>query len=103
MTKEEILIHNILGPMKGGVRTFACAIRITAHMLFEEHMAQDDILVTKHIYPEVAKAVNKSYLAAARQIERMGNLCWDRLDEEGCLLYIGRRLQGTRAPRAMLY
>ena len=88
MTKEEILIHNILGPIKGGVRTFACAIELTAHLLFEEHMAQDDILVTKHIYPEVAKMIDKSYLATARQLERMGNLCWDRLGEEGCRLYI---------------
>ena len=83
MTKEEILIHNILGPIKGGVRTFACAIELTAHLLFEEHMAQDDILVTKHIYPEVAKLIDKSYLATARQLERMGNLCWDRPGEAG--------------------
>ena len=103
MTKEEILIHNILGPIKGGVRTFACAIELTAHLLFEEHMAQDDILVTKHIYPEVAKMIDKSYLATARQLERMGNLCWDRLGEEGCRLYIGRQLKDIRAPRDMLF
>ena len=75
MTKEEILIRSILGPIRGGVRTFACAVEITSRLLFEEDMAQDDILVTKHVYPEVARKTEKSYMAVARQLERMGNLC----------------------------
>ena len=103
MTKEEALIRSILGPIKGGVRTFACAIEITSHLLFEENMAQDDILVTKHVYPEVARKTDKSYVAVARQLERMGNLCWDRLSKEERELYIGRQLQDIRAPRDMLF
>ena len=63
MTKEEILIRSILGPIRGGVRTFACAVEITSRLLFEEDMAQDDILVTKHVYPEVARKTEKSYMA----------------------------------------
>ena len=59
MTKEEILIRSILGPIRGGVRTFACAVEITSRLLFEEDMAQDDILVTKHVYPEVARKTEK--------------------------------------------
>ena len=47
--------------------------------------------------------IDKSYLATARQLERMGNLCWDRLGEEGCRLYIGRQLKDIRAPRDMLF
>ena len=82
MTKEEILIRSILGPIRGGVRTFACAVEITSRLLFEEDMAQDDILVTKHVYPEVARKTEKSYMAVARQLERMGNLCWDRLGKK---------------------
>ena len=103
MTKEEALIRRILGPIKGGVRTFACAVEITSHLLFEENMAQDDILVTKHVYPEVARKTDKSYVAVARQLERMGNLCWDRLSKEERKLYIGRQLQDIRAPRDMLF
>lgn len=103
MTKEEALIRRILGPIKGGVRTFACAVEITSHLLFEENMAQDDIQVTKHVYPEVARKTAKSYVAVARQLERMGNLCWDRLSKEEQELYIGRQLQDIRAPRDMLF
>lgn len=103
MTKEEIIIRNILGPIRGGIRTYACALEITSRLLFEENMAQDDILVTKHVYPEVARRTSKSYVAVARQLERLGNLCWDRLGTEGRALYIGRQLQDIRAPRDMLF
>ena len=98
MTKEEILIRSILGPIRGGVRTFACAVEITSRLLFEEDMAQDDILVTKHVYPEVARKTEKSYMAVARQLERMGNLCWDRLGKKERDLYIGKQLRDIRAP-----
>ena len=103
MTKEEILIRSILGPIRGGVRTFACAVEITSRLLFEEDMAQDDILVTKHVYPEVARKTEKSYMAVARQLERMGNLCWDRLGKKERDLYIGKQLRDIRAPRDMLF
>ena len=103
MTKEEILVRNIVGPFRGEITTYACAIEVLARLLFTEHVAQDDILVTKHVYPEVAKRTSKSYRAVARNIERMGNLCWDSLSEEGRQLYIGRRLTDIRAPRDMLF
>ena len=103
MTKEEILIRSILGPIRGGVRTFACAVEITSRLLFEEDMAQDDILVTKHVYPEVARKTEKSYMAVARQLERMGNLCWDRLGKKERDLYIGKQLRDIHAPRDMLF
>lgn len=103
MTKEETLIRSILGPVRGDVGTFACAVEITAHLLFRENMSQDDILVTKHVYPEVAKRTAKSYLSVARQLERMGNLCWENLGEKGRQTYIGRQLTDIRAPRDMLF
>ena len=83
MTKEEAVIRSILGPVRSEIRTFACAVGITVHLLFDERMSQDDIRVTKHVYPEVAKRTGKSYASVSRKLERMGNLCWDNLGEEG--------------------
>ncbi|HIY00298.1 MAG TPA: hypothetical protein IAA26_00380 [Candidatus Blautia faecipullorum] len=103
MTKEEALIRSILGPVRSEIRTFACAVRITDHLLFEKNMAQDDIRVTKHVYPEVARQTGKSYASVSRKLERMGNLCWDNLGEEGRRLYIGRQIRDIRAPRDMLF
>ena len=42
-------------------------------------------------------------MAVARQLERMGNLCWDRLGKKERDLYIGKQLRDIRAPRDMLF
>ena len=102
MTKEEALIRSIVGPARCEVRTFACAVNITRHLLFCENLAQDDILVTKHIYPEVAARTGKSCAAVSRQIERMENLCWEHLDAAGQRTYIGKQLRDIRARRDMM-
>ena len=98
MTKEEAVIRSILGPVRSEIRTFACAVGITVHLLFDERMSQDDIRVTKHVYPEVAKRTGKSYASVSRKLERMGNLCWDNLGEEGRRTYIGRQLRVSARP-----
>ena len=103
MTKQEALIRSIVGPARCEVRTFACAVNITRHLLFCENLAQDDILVTKHIYPEVAARTGKSCTAVSRQIERMENLCWEHLGSEGQLTYIGKQLKDIRSPSDMLF
>lgn len=103
MTKEEAIIRSILGPVGCETSTLACAVRIAVHLLFYENIPQDDIMVTKHIYPEVARRLGKSRTAVSRQIERMENLCWEQLGAEGQKLYIGRQIKDIRAPRDMLF
>lgn len=103
MTKEETLIRGILGPVGCDVRPLVCAVQITGRLLFEEHIPQDDIQVTKHIYPEVAKLTGKSLSAVSRQLVRLANLCWDQLGKEERLLLIGRQIKDIRAPRDMLF
>ena len=103
MTKEEALIRGIIGPTRCEIRVFARAVSVTSHLLFCEGVAQDDILVMSHIYAEVAHQLDRELSAVSRQIERIGNLCWEHLDAEGKQKYIGRQLKDIRAPRDMLF
>ena len=103
MTKEEAIIRSIIGPSCGEVRTLAHAVRIMARLLFSEHMSQDDVQVSTHIYPEVARLTGKTESAVSRQIERVENLCWEHLDAAGQRTYIGKQLRDIRAPRDMLF
>lgn len=103
MTKEEILIRSILGLCRKDVRTLAYAVGEAEELLFYRKIPMDDILVTKHIYPAVAERTGKSYKAVSRQIERLGNLCWDSLDEKQKMSYIGKPLKDIRAPRDMIF
>ncbi len=103
MTKEEILIREIIGPGRNEIRGFVCAIQEAKKLLFGERISREDIYVTRDIYPAVARQTNKKAKTAARQIERVGNLCWDSLDRNLKMKYIGRVLNDIRSPHDMIF
>ena len=103
MIKETALVHEILGPGRKGVQTLACAVCEAEKLLFEERRAVDDILVTKHIYPEVARRLGKDSRNVARQVERLANQCWDRMDGAQKRKYIGKELKDIRVPKDMVF
>ncbi|MCD7842969.1 MAG: hypothetical protein LUG56_10925, partial [Lachnospiraceae bacterium] len=80
-----------------------CAVQEAKKLLFGERVSREDIFVTRDIYPAVAKRTNKKVKTAARQIERVGNLCWDSLDKSQKLRYIGKALNDIRSPQDMIF
>lgn len=103
MTKEAALIREIFGPGRKGTQALASAVREAGKLLFEERIAMDDILVTKDIYPEVAKQLGKGSRNIARQVERLANQCWDGMDGKQKRKYIGKDLKDIRAPKDMIF
>lgn len=104
MTKTEALIYSILAPTRKGVPVLACAVDVTAHLLFVERRAMDDIQVTKDVYPMVAKRAQQKPDATSRQIERLANACWDEGDREYLdEVVIGRTLKDIRRPSDLLF
>ena len=82
MTKEKQLISSILGPVRGDTRPFVYAVWRAEQVMFYENISMDDILITKDIYPDVAKATKRSLRTAMQQVERMSNRCFDSMDSE---------------------
>lgn len=103
MRKEITLLYEILGLGRKGVLEMACAVRETKRMLFLEQIPVDDIHVTRDIYPKVAKELNKDSSSVARQIQRMGNECWNSMDVKMKKKYIGKELKDIRAPKDMIF
>lgn len=103
MTRARAVIQEIFGPGKKGIRPLVCAVCVAEKILFEERLAVDDILVTKDIYPKVARQLNKDSRSIARQVERLGNQCWDSMDREQKKKYIGKELRDIRAPKDMIF
>lgn len=93
MTKSELLIRSITGPVKMDIRLFAFSVEIAEHMLFTKKIPLEQLQVTVDIYPQAAKQFSKSLDAAERQIERLGNFCWDCMDAEQVQKYIGRKIR----------
>lgn len=104
MTKEEYLVKKIMGMGKAGrldSRIFAYAIGLARKMMFREKVPMEDILVTKSIYVEAGKRYGKSAKTAARQIERLGNRCWEVMTLEEREKYLGER-ERFPAPKEMI-
>lgn len=60
MTNTEAIIRTILGPIRRDTRPLACSVDCLSELLFVQKIPMDEIMVTKDIYPEVAKQLNKN-------------------------------------------
>lgn len=103
MTKHNYLIFQILGPSRRHTGVLACAVKAAEHLMFSRRIALDDIRITKDIYPLVAMYTGKSEQAVARQVERLANYCWEQMDYQQKLRYIGKDLKDIRAPRELVF
>lgn len=104
MSKSELLVRSILGPIRSDIRPLVYAIEIASDLLFVQKVSWDDIRVTKDIYPSVAKQLKRTSNSTARQIERLANLCWEvLLDDNLVLQYIGKSIKDIRAPSDMIF
>ena len=102
MTKTEDFVQSVLGGRRKGNMPFVLAIDLTAQLLFKEGFSTKDILVTKDVYPVVAKRLHMKHTAASRQILRVANRCWGKLSDEQKEAYIGRAHPFTEGPRELL-
>ena len=60
MSKSELLVRSILGPIRSDIRPLVCD-RNRLRPLFVQKVSWDDIRVTKDIYPSVAKAAEAHF------------------------------------------
>ena len=60
MSKSELLVRSILGPIRSDIRPLVYAIEIASDLLFVQKVSWDDIRVTKDIYPSVAKQLKRT-------------------------------------------
>ena len=59
----------------------------------------------RDVYPEVAKRLEKTEGAVARQVSRVSNQCWNAVSgsEELKKKYIGKEIEDIKASRDMLF
>lgn len=97
------LVYGLLGPVRGCIAPLVCAVERTAELLFFLHVAMDEIQLGRDIYAVVAARTGKSTCAAARQITRLANLCWDAIESRGeTMRYLGKKSCQLHAPGEML-
>ena len=102
MANSEVILRRILGPIRSNIRPLVLAVDITRSLLFQLHIAMDDIKVTKHVYPGVAKLLGQSQSAVTKSVERLTRICWDSMEEQELTeFYIGRQLRQMPAPRSI--
>lgn len=103
MANSEVILRRILGPIRSDIRPLALAVDITEGLIFQKNIAVDDIKVTKHVYPLVAKRLRQSTAAVTKSVERLTHICWDSLVEQDLTTYyLGRPVTQPPTPREML-
>ena len=86
------LLRLLAGATRVNLKSLTCTIECYEELIFVLGMDEDDILVTKHVYPVVARKLRKTPAAVARSVERTANLCWERMTAEQKRRIIGRNL-----------
>ena len=103
MANSEILLRRIFGAVRADIRPFAHSVNIVEELLFDRGYSMDDILITKHVYPEAAKLLDKNPRAIAKSVERLTRICWDAMSEQKLVsTYIGRSQSLPPTARDML-
>jgi len=103
MTKAELFVRSILGPARCDIRPLAAAIEVTAEFLQAHSLGTDDLLVTKDVYPPVARRLGKSIGAVSKCVERLSKLCWETLQLRGAVEhYLGAPLTSISSYREVL-
>jgi len=100
------LLRSIFGLTRPNIKPLACAIDRAVELMFVEHVSKDDILITKDIYPDVAREMSaRNHRSMGRRIERLALRCWEELqkDEELMRKYIGKPLRDVGAPSDLIF
>lgn len=104
MKKAERVIRSILGPTRKNICSLIDSVDIACHLMFEQKIPMDDILVTKDIYCSVAEQLQKSENTVTKGIERLSHACWDELVKRRLVeRYIGEPLADLKRPSDMIF
>lgn len=105
MTREESVIRTILCMRKAGksdIRILVYAVEKAGELMFKQGIPMEQIPITTAVYGKAGEKFKKSNRAAARQIERLSILCWDSMDKEDRIKYIGDD-DGYPSPREIVF
>lgn len=103
MTKSEVLIRTILGKVQYDIRPFIYSLDVACELLAVSENMWDEICVTRDIYRVAARRLGKKTETVARSAERLANLCWDSMDQQMVLKYIGEPIRDINAPSELIF
>lgn len=106
MTTSKGFVRYLLGPARADIRPIIVSIGLTVELLYVRQVAQDDLHITRDIYPEAAKSLGKpNEKSVAKAVERLAANCWNALEEDDGLmeLVIGKRLRRRPSPHEILF
>lgn len=76
MTRTEALIRSVLGPTPRKILPLVHTIDMAIELSFAQNRSIEDLMVTKEVYPAVAKRLQLKTKTVSRQVDRITKLCW---------------------------
>lgn len=106
MLTANSLVRSIFGFSRRNLKSLVRSVEVAYELMFLQGRCKSSIKVTKDIYPDVARELRpRSYAAVVRQIERLCNACWDRIQKDDHLLerIVGNHVQELDAPSTVIF
>ena len=103
MLNTEDFLRRILGPVRSDIRPLVLAVDVTAELLYQEQCRESDIHVSRDVYANVAKQLNKKERTVAKAVQRLTAQCLNALSPEAQEKILGEVLQFRPSPREMLF
>lgn len=88
MSKSEQLVYSVLGLIKSNILPVAYTLDLLVELLFCKNNPVSKIMITKMVYPQVAKRLNKSVHAVEKSVERIVHDFWSVALEQNRLLQL---------------
>ncbi len=104
MSKSELLVRSILGPIRSDIRPLVYAIEIASDLYLFRKFHGTIFALRRTSIPLSQKQLKRTSNSTARQIERLAKPCWEvLLDDNLVLQYIGKSIKDIRAPSDMIF
>lgn len=106
MVSANNLVRSIFGLSRCNIRALVSSVEVAYDLMFVHGMTRDSILVTKDIYPAVARELGaKSSGAVTRHIERLCNRGWERIQKDEGLMarFVGNHAKELDSPSEIIF
>ena len=106
MQTANSVVRSVFGFSRCNIKSLVCSVEVAYELMFIQGRSRSSIKVTKDIYPEVAGEFrSENYDSVVRQIERICNKCWDRIQRDDYLLkkFVGNRAQELESSSEIIF
>lgn len=102
-TNVSLLVRSLVGTLRGDLRPFTYSVELVEKLLYQDGYSVDEILITKDVYPKVARQLGRREDAVSRSALRTAHTVWERGGRKVWGEIVGRDLIEEPTPSDIIF